>query len=95
MDRLSLPEEGKKAVVNRLVLSAAAAGVLWYGGGRVWAAVQPEYWEKDRPLMEEHRLTGIAVTAGVLFLASLAVLPLKPPGEDSPVADYIPCSEEV
>ena len=45
--------------------------------------------------MEEHRLTGIAVTAGVLFLASLAVLPLKPPGEDAPVADYIPCSEEV
>lgn len=95
MERLSLPEEGKKALVNRLVLSAAAAGVLWYGGGRVWAAVQPEYWEKYRSLMEKHRLTGVAVTAGVLFLISLAVIPLKPPEEDSPIADYIPCNEEV
>lgn len=93
MDVWSLPEEEKKALINRLVLSAAAAGVLWYGGGRIWAVVQPQQWEQYRTLVEEHRLAGVAVTAGVIFLASLAVKPLPPP-EPSPVADYAPCGEE-
>ncbi|MBM6869369.1 hypothetical protein H7U37_03040 [Pseudoflavonifractor phocaeensis] len=73
---MEISEGTRKAATERLVLCAAAAGVLWYGGRRLCAAAMPQVWERYGTFVEENRLSGVALTAGVLFLASLAVVPL-------------------
>lgn len=74
--RVESSEGKRRAVTERLALCAAAAGVLWYGGRRICETAWPQVWERYGPFVEENRLSGVAVTAGVLFAVSLAVFPL-------------------
>lgn len=75
--RVEISQETRRAATERLALCAAAAGVLWYGGRRICEAAWPRVWERYGSFVEENRLSGVALTAGLLFLASLAVFPLS------------------
>ena len=87
------PEKDKQTLITRLTLCVVLALMLCYGGEKVCDALKPSFWEKWRPWMEKNRIQAAAVTAAVLFGASLALFPLPPadePGEGLP-GDYEPC----
>jgi len=83
-------KEHKQELVTRLACCAVAALILCYGAEQLGGRLSIPQLERLRPWLEENRVQAIAITAAVLFGASLALFPLKDalPEPEGPCGGY-------
>lgn len=82
-------KEDRREWLTRLLVCAAAALALYYAAEK-WGGKLPGFPAEYLPWLRENRLQAIAVTAAVLFGASLVLLPLEAQDKEDP-GEFVPC----
>jgi len=75
----------------RLAICAAIAAAAVYAAEKLCEGKPYPLWQKYGPWLKENKVQAIAIGAALLYAASLALLPERPPQKPEEEPGFQPC----